>query len=36
MQGEMGEGRPRWVSKILKYNVEIKPTKLIRWRALCK
>lgn len=34
MQGEMGEGRPIWVSKILKYDGEIRPTKIIRERAL--
>jgi len=30
----MGEGRPGWVAKILKYDVEIRPTKMIRGRAL--
>jgi len=34
MQGDMGEGRPRWISKILKYDVEIHPTKPIRGRTL--
>jgi len=36
MQGEIGEGRPSWISKILKYDVEIQPTKLIKVRALCE
>lgn len=36
MQGEMGEEKPRWISKILKYDVEIWSTKLIRGRALCE
>lgn len=35
MQGEIGEGRPGWISKIRKYDVEIRPTKLIRGKALC-
>jgi len=30
MQGEIGEVRLEWVSKILKYDMEIRPTKLIR------
>lgn len=34
IQGEMGEGRPRWISKILKYDVEIWPTKFFKGRAL--
>lgn len=36
MQGELGEGRPSWIAKILKYDVEIWPTKLIKGRALCE
>jgi len=36
MQGELGEGRPGWISKILKYDMEIQPTKLIKGKALCE
>lgn len=34
IKGERGEGRPKWISKILKYDVEIQPPKLIKGRAL--
>lgn len=34
--GEMDSSRTRWITKILKYDVEIYPTKVVRERALCK
>lgn len=36
IQGKLGEGRVGWITKIMEFDVEIKPTKLIRGWALCK
>jgi len=34
IQGDLGEGKIGWITKIMEYDIEIKPTKLIRGRAL--
>jgi len=36
IQGEFGEERAGWITRIMEYDVEIKPTTLIRGRALCE
>lgn len=35
MQGEMDSGRDGWITKIIQYNIEIHPTKVVKGRALC-
>jgi len=34
IQGDLGEGKAGWITKIMEYDIEIKPTKLIRGRDL--
>lgn len=36
MQGELGEGKIGWITKIMEYDVEINPTNLIKGWALCQ
>ena len=36
LQGEMDSCRVEWITKILKYDVEIHSTKVVKGRALCK
>lgn len=36
IQGELGEGKVGWITKIIEYDVEIKPIRLIRGRDICK
>lgn len=36
IQGELGEGKAGWITTIMEYDREIKPTKLIRGRSLCE
>jgi len=32
----LDEGKVGWITKLMEYDVEIKPTRLIRGRALCE
>lgn len=34
LQGELGEKQVKWVNKIQEYDLEIKPTKIIKGEAL--
>lgn len=34
IQGELGEGKVGWITKIMNYDIEIKPTKLIKGQDL--
>lgn len=34
IQGELGEGKVGWITQIMEYDIEIKPTKIIRGRDL--
>jgi len=34
IQGELGEGKAGWITRIMEYDVEIIPTKLIKGRSL--
>lgn len=36
MQGKLVDLRPAWVSKIMKYDVEFRPVRTIKGRALCE
>lgn len=36
MEGDITEKRENWITKILEYDVDIKPTKLVRRRGLCE
>jgi len=36
MQGDMDSSIARWITKILQYNVEIHPKKVVKGRTLCK
>jgi hypothetical protein len=35
-QQEMGERRGNWMSFIQEFDLEIKPTKIVRGQGLCK
>jgi len=34
IQGELGEEKASWITKIMECNVEIKPTKLVRGKYI--
>jgi len=36
IQGELGEGEASWITRIMEYDVETKPTKIIKVRSLCE
>lgn len=36
MEGEITEKRANWITKILKYDIEVKPTKTVQGRGLCE
>ena len=36
IQGGLGEGKAGWITKIMEYDVEIKPTKLIKGWDVCE
>ena len=36
IQRDLGEGKAGWITKIMECDIEIKPTKLIKDRALCE
>lgn len=36
MEGDITEKRANWITKILEYDVDIKPTKLVHRRGLCE
>ena len=36
MQKELGEGRGNWVSALQEYDLEFKPTTIIKGQGLCK
>ncbi|XP_057868756.2 uncharacterized protein LOC131075856 [Cryptomeria japonica] len=36
MEGDITEKRANWITKILEYDVDIKPTKLVHGRGLCE
>lgn len=36
MEGEIKEKRENWITKILEYDIKVKPTKVVCVRGLCE
>lgn len=36
LQGELGDRRIKWITKINRYDVEVRPTKVIKGKVLCQ
>jgi hypothetical protein len=36
IQPDIDGKRSKWISKILEFDLEIKPTKLVKWKGLAK
>ena len=36
IQRDLGEGKTSWITKIIEYDIEIKPTKMIKGQDLCE